>query len=152
VELMPSKIRIAEIGDETRIAELGREFFKEAAWTDITEWQHDKATNSLKGMIENENCVLLVAEIDDKIIGMAGGFVQEIWFSDEILGQELFWYIDPECRGGIGSELLKELEFGLKEKGANIIAMIGLEKTKSLNNYFLKKGYRASEYSYIKRL
>lgn len=146
------KIRDAVVGDESAIAELGREFFKEAAWTDITDWNHDKATNSLKAMIENNNCVLLVAEIENKIIGMAGGFVQEIWFSNENLGQELFWYIDPNSRGGVGSELLKALEEKLKENGANIIAMIGLEKTKSLNNYFLRKGYRASEYSYIKRL
>lgn len=145
-------IRNAIPGDEIKIAELGRDFFKEAGWTDITKWNHEKAQSSLAKMIENENCVLLVAEEQNEIIGMAGAFVQEIWFSDENLGQELFWYIKPESRGGIGSELLKKLEENLKEKGADIIAMIGLEKTKSLNNYFLKKGYRPSEYSYIKRL
>lgn len=147
-----TSIRTAIHSDAEKIAELGKVFFKEAGWEDVTEWDHETAVSSLVKMIGHESCFIYVAEEHGDIVGMIGAIASQIWFSKDTLATELFWYVKPDCRGGIGGKLLDALEAGLRLRGVAAESMTTVDKLKSLETYLKRRGFRPSEHSFIRRL
>lgn len=148
-------IRLASKADVPVIARLGTLFFVEAGWSDVAEWDHDSIMRTLEHMVASDDGILLVAETDGKIIGMAGGLVFPLYFNHaHKSGQELFWWIAPEHRGGVGARMLDRLEQEARDRGAKSWAMIALAKVRpeSVGKLYERRGYRASERSYIKAL
>lgn len=149
---MPSiEIRKAIPGDEVQIAEIGEVFFAEAGWHDVTQWNGDKAKDALAIFIEKPECVIYVAIEGHEIIGMIGAFITEVWFSDDLLGQELFWYMKPDKRSGTGHKLLKTLEKELMRRGVQLGSMFTVDKINGMSEYFARNGYRPSEHTYIRK-
>lgn len=147
-------IRKAVHDDIETIARLGHRFYDEAEWADVAEWDHGSIVATLTHLLEDEKGILLVCETD-RIIGMAGGLVHPLYFNlHHLTGQELFWWVDPEFRGLIGSRLFDAMEAQAKEKGAQSWAMIALARVKpeAVGRFYRRRGYRASEHSYIKAL
>lgn len=145
-------IQEATLEDLERLTPLCKEFFSKTAFDALTEWDDSQAKEGLTIMIESDTACVFVAKDGDKIIGTISGYVSPIWFSNDIMGQEVFWYVDPEYRGKVGTKLLNALEFNLKEKGATIINMVHLCNGMDLTRFFYKKGYRKSEEAFIKRV
>lgn len=72
----------------------------------------------------DSNFLLIVAEINNKIVGFALGKLTKISnnliLKDQIIGDILYVIIeDKHKRKGIGRKLMEGIEFRLKEKGAN---------------------------------
>lgn len=110
---------------------------------------------TLERMCAAPEAILLVAERDGRLIGMAGGLVSPLYFNhDHLTGQELFWWIDPKERGSIGVRLLETLENEARARGCQSWAMIALDKVdpERTARIYERRGYRASERSFIKRL
>jgi hypothetical protein len=145
-------IRKAVLSDAEDLTEMSKEFFAEAGWSDVTEWDEEKTLASLRGLISSENCIILVSEKDDEITGAIGIMIAPVWFSSgDFLGQELFWYVKPEHRGSVGHKLLLEAESRLVGR-AQLCSMFTIDKINDMNGYFLRRGYRPSEHSYIRRI
>ena len=150
IEIVPAKA-----SDIPVIADMGARFFEEAEWSDVTEWDHDSICATLRQLIENPLGILLIATRKGVICGMAGGLVHPAYFNvHHLTGQELFWWVEPDERGGVGMELLDCLELSAMERGAKSWAMIALDRVRpnAVGALYKRKGYRASEHSYIKRL
>lgn len=148
-------IRPATHEDIAVIAELGQCFFNESGWSDVAEWDDASIRQTLAHLIENEGGILLVAEHDGRIVGMTGGMVHPLYFNHaHLTGQELFWWVEPEHRKGVGAALLDRLEDEARARGAVSWAMIALDKVRpeAVGAVYRRRGYRASEHSYIKRL
>lgn len=148
-------IRAARYGDVETIVKLGKLFFDEAQWSDVTTWDDDSIRVTLGNLIENDDGILLVCSSENKIIGMAGGLVHPAYFNHHHkTGQELFWWIDPAHRGGCGGKLLDRLEAEAKKRGAQSWSMISLAKVRpeAVGRLYERRGYRASEHTYIKAL
>lgn len=75
--------------------------------------------------------VLLVVEVDGKIIGTAGAFIAPLyWNHDHLQGLEAFWWIDPEHRGGgAGSRLRLHLQAAAEAKGVRFWHMVALKES-----------------------
>lgn len=97
--------------------------------------------------------VLLLAEVDGKPCGFAGGvFMPSIFNMRVKVGGELMWWIEPDQRGsGIGLELLAGLENAAYTAGARRWSMIALEGThERVAQIYDRMGYTASERTFTK--
>lgn len=149
------EIRPAAVDDIPAIVRIGARFFDEAEWADVAEWDHDSICSTLRGMIADPNGIVLIAIREGVICGIAGGLVYPLYFNcNHITGQELFWWVEPEARKGVGAHLLDCLELAAMNAGAQSWAMIALDKVRpeAVGALYRRRGYRASEHSYIKRL
>lgn len=145
-------IRPAELRDIPTIARLGKAFHAEAGWSDIVDYVEEDCAATLEAMLSLG--IILVAEEDGEIIGMAGGVMIPIYFNrDHLTGEELFLWVRPDRRGA-GIKLLKALEDAAREKGCQSWGMKSLATVnpERMDTYYRRKGYRPSEQSYIKRL
>jgi GNAT superfamily N-acetyltransferase len=148
-------IRPATEADCETIAKLGEIFHAEAAWSDICAFDAADCQITLERMSRHPEAILLVAEKDGRIIGMAGGLISPLYFNHRhMTGQELFWWIDPKERGSVGVRLLEALEDEARRMGCSSWAMIALDKVEPERTarIYQRRGYRASERTFIKRL
>jgi GNAT superfamily N-acetyltransferase len=148
-------IRRACLHDVSEIARLGELFHAEAGWADICEYNRGDVEKTLAALIESQDGILLVAERDGQIVGMCGGLASPIYFNHAHKGgQELFWWMKPGLRDGTGRLLLDAMEAEAKAIGCSSWAMIALDKVNPelTGRLYRRRGYRASEHSYIKRL
>lgn len=148
-------IRYATADDIPVIAALGKEFHAEAGWADICDYSEADCAETLARMIDDENGILLVAERDGAIVGMCGGVAFPLYFNaSHKSGQELFWWMKPGLRDGAGRILLDAMEAEARRIGCVSWAMIALDKVspETTGRLYRRRGYRASEHSYIKRL
>jgi hypothetical protein len=133
------------------LVELGHMFFNETAFKAVTDWDSDLARNGFLGLMESPNASFVIYIKDGKVAGMAAGFVSDLWFSHDKMGQELFWYVMPKYRGKSGFKLLSNLECDLRKKGATIIDMVCLCDGMDFTKAYVNRGYFASEKHFLKR-
>lgn len=148
-------IREADDADIPVIAQLGAQFYREAGWADVAEWDDASIRLTLGQLVTNPDGILLVLVRKGVICGMAGGLVHPLYFNHaHKTGQELFWWVSPDERIGTGAALLEALEQAARDRGAQSWAMISLDKVRpeAVGAMYRRRGYRASEHTYIKRL
>lgn len=148
-------IRRATLDDVPEIARLGGLFHAEAGWGDIVEYSQTDCEKTLTHLVTNDDGIVLVADRDGEIVGMCGGLCHPIYFNHaHKSGQELFWWMRPDLRDGTGRELLEAMESEARRVGCESWSMIALDKVQPeiTGRIYRRRGYRASEHSYIKRL
>lgn len=148
-------IRPATLSDVERVAELGRNFFDEAGWSDVASWDDVSIRRSLSFMVDSDDAILIVVDDGGCVVGMAGGVVSPAYFNEHLrIGQELFWWVMPEYRTGVGSRLLSTLEDAARERGASAWTMITLARVRpeAVGRLYERRGYRAAEHSYVRAL
>jgi len=92
---------------------------------------------------------------DDELLGAIGGYVITQSYSDHPLyGVEDFWYVKKEHRSsqGIGGKLYTMLESWFKRIGADKIQMMHYPFAPKLEDFYISKGFRVLETTYIKDL
>jgi hypothetical protein len=105
---------------------------------DKTDYNRDDLYNTIEKTFENGVLKAWVATLDNNIIGGIGFYVMpDILDYSRTIASEAFWYVLPECRMGVGAELLKIAENTLQVSEVSL----GL-KNKKLVAYLLKKGYK----------
>tara|TARA_R110000851_G_scaffold246062_1_gene398776 strand:- start:15789 stop:16232 length:444 start_codon:yes stop_codon:yes gene_type:complete len=144
-------IRKANIDDLSSIVALCTMFFNESKTGLTPVLSRSKAYDVIKEMIDSDMCILHIAECKGSIVGMIGAIVSPHWFSDELVSQELFWYVLPEFRGLYGVELLKSMEERSKELGASLISMVDLGERSPVDVLLKRNNYSIHEKTYIKR-
>lgn len=89
----------------------------------------------------------------DTVIGGLGGTMFPCPNDGALVAHEMFWYVAPEHRGGMGgARLLKEFEGWAEKAGAKRVQMahlIGLAPER-MKEFYEKRGYRAVEITYMK--
>lgn len=148
-------IRAATLDDIGEIARLGGLFHEEAGWGDICEYIPADCKTTLAHLVNDPNGILLIAEKDGAIVGMCGGLAHPIYFNHaHKSGQELFWWMRPGLRDGTGKLMLDAMESAARKLGCKSWGMIALDKVNPelTGRLYRRRGYRASEHSWIKRL
>ena len=105
----------------------------------------------LTGLIENPSGFLLVSEQDETVTGTIGILVYDHPFTGLACSSELFWWVDPEARGGLDSmRLLRHAEKWVK---TNRIPWMHLVAPNARVKVFYKRlGYSELETHFYKAL
>lgn len=147
-------IRPPTLDEIPRMVALGEKFWKLTNYADKVPYVHEDVITSCEQM--RGQGLLLGAYDGDQIAGFIGGIVGTSYTNFNIkIGQELFWWIEPQYRNsGVGSLLLQAVELKAKELGLAYWTMIYLvniepEKTKHL---YERSGYKQTEIGYTKEL
>lgn len=147
-------IRFATQRDVPEIATLGELFHGQAGWGDVFAYQVEDCATSLRTFLQLDNFICLVA-VKERIVGMAAGIVSPVYFNHgHLSGEELFWWVSDQAPQMTGLRLLDALESAAKDKGCDSWQMKSIAKLggERMGRLYERRGYRASEHSYIKRL
>jgi GNAT superfamily N-acetyltransferase len=147
-------IREATAADIPEIARLGEKFHAQAGWEEI-EYNRADCAASLTAYLEADCFICLVAEVDGDILGMAAGVVAPVYFNTgHQSGEELFWWVDDDAPQLTGLRLLDALETLAWKRGCRSWQMKSLARLNGerMTRLYERRGYRASEQTFIKRL
>lgn len=138
-------IRPAVPDDAEVLLDMGQAFHAEAGYADRFDFVPGDFAVALDAM--SDAGLLLVAEKDGQVVGMAGADAAPLIFNRSVrIGREAFWYIQPAHRKGIGRELLSALECAAKSYGAAIFDVVA-EDGEGKRGVALARLYRAASYS-----
>jgi GNAT superfamily N-acetyltransferase len=149
-------IRPARAEDVPVILRMGKAFFDEAPWPEFAEWDEASTRLTLEMLIDGRlPGVLLAAEKDGTVIGMAACLLFPLYFNHATsAAQEIFWWIEPEYRRGIGAIMFDELEHTARSKGAEIMfaeSTAGL-RDQAVGRLYRMRGYKPAGHTFMKRL
>lgn len=142
------KLRPALYGDISRLVGMGVRFISSSTYAEFIEINVQAMADTLRMLIDTG--VVLVLEFEGGIIG---GMIGIALFDHPISGQkfasELFWWVEPEVRGG-GVRLLHAAERWARDHGAVALHMIA--PTPDVEKIYDALGYRRVEVTYQKDL
>ncbi len=147
-------IRTATAADIPEIARLGAQFHDQAGWADIFAYSAADCAKSLAHFLPQPSFICLVAD-QGGIVGMTAGALSPVYFKhDHLSGEELFWWVADDAPQMTGLRLLQALEDEAKARGASSFQMKSIARLNGdrMAKLYARRGYRASEHSFIKRL
>ena len=113
----------------------------------------EKEEKKIKKRIRSRKVIFLVAEIDDKIVGLIDGYIIEsIYFKEKIA------YLDHLCvdekyrNNGIGSKLIEKFSDVSKSKGAKYIKLNAFENNIPAVSLYNKYGFEEYSIFYMKSI
>lgn len=103
----------------------------------------------------DRNGILLVAEIDSRVVGMVGVSVSALNYNRNVLiFSGALWYCEPTFRKVAGLAMMEAMERAARERGVHF-GVVGVdygERSPALSRLYRRSGYKPSQYIHIKRL
>lgn len=151
------RVRPAIIPDDLpEILRMGREFTARSHASRLGAYSEANTAEFLRSLAPGSPVAVFLAEDEGRVVGMTGGIVFPLFWADSLfLGQELFWWVDPEARGGSASRMLREaLEDWARGLGAKGFYMVALhdENAGRVEKLYRRAGYEPTEHTYLKEL
>jgi len=147
-------VRKAELKDLQRIQELNNQLFElELANFDkylIKDWPLSKEG---KEYFENaiKDSFVIVAEIDNKVVGYLLGEVSDIPYYDFKIAELCNMCIDSNYRKqGIGNALYKEFERTFREQGITHFTVTASFKNENAKSFYKKMGFEEANSTFTK--
>ena len=146
-------IRPAKLEDVPAMIEITREFFAVTEYSEFLTFSAHTVSALYTSLIAGDKNVILVVEIDGRLIGLTAALVFPSWLNADItIAQELLWWIEPAYRKKeIGIALLDALEAAVCEKGAVSFIVACLENLEPdrLARLYIRRGYKPFERNFI---
>lgn len=146
-------LREATYLDLDELLRMGRAFHAVTGVADILALDEASLERTFIRLIENEDAVLIVCENNPGLCGAVGALLYPHYMNEEHLtGQELFWWVEPEHRHGVGPLLFDALEHWVRGKEAATFSMISLEalEPERVGAMYRRRGYRLTEHNYMR--
>ncbi len=142
------KVEVATADDAAEIAALGRLLHETSSYSAIP-YNEGKVADLMRSLANGDGAVFIVRK-DGAIVGGIAGSVTPHWFSDELLGFEYSFFIEPGSRHGITASRLiaaftgwcrlrgaKQVRMGIttginEQRTAGLYRMIGFQDAGSL--------------------
>lgn len=118
-------LRRATIADVDAIVAMGLQFQATTSYA-----QHLRATpETLQalaiGLLGNDEAIIVLAEADGQIVGMIAATLYRQVMSQELIGTEVCWWMNPEARGGrTALRLIRAAEQWAVDHGAVVFQMM----------------------------
>lgn len=108
-------------------------------------------------MLEDKKSLLLVALIDDRIVGFVSAFIEKETGNNVTYGYHRVYtcdlYILPDYqRQGVGSQLIKEVEKWAKNRKLSDLAVLVYNFNKKAADFYEKQGYKPYSTQFTKKL
>ena len=145
---MAVKIRQGDVDDIVALVELGREMHAEAP--SFNQMDYDSSKLLQLGVMLSEQGGMFLAEKDDKeIIGMFLGVIVPHFFGQDLMANDLCFFIKKDYRGGtVAPRLVKAFEQWAWANGTKVLRFgvsTGVEAERTLKLYE-KLGYTQTGY------
>ncbi len=144
-------IRPATVGDLDAIVAMGEAFLA----SDDYAGRLAIVPAAMRAFVERvvtgalDHAVVFVADTDGAVVGMLGAAIAAHPYSGEVIGSELFWWMQPEARGG-GVRLMQMAERWAAERGARRFQMIA--PNDRVARFYVRCGYHPVEAMYERSL
>jgi hypothetical protein len=140
-------VREATPEDVGKIVDMGRNFLLSGPYKEQVD-NPEQATKLAFAMLQNGNGKVLVSEEDGVVTGVFAFLMYPHYFTGQLTGMELIWYVTPEARkGGTALKLLAEAEKISRTCGVKRMQLTApTEEVGKL--YRFCGGYRQLEVSY----
>ena len=113
----------------------------------------EKEEKRIKKSIKSRKGIFLVAEIDNKIVGLIDGYIMESIYYNEKISYLAHLCVDEKYRNKeIGSKLIEEFSEISKKKGAKYITLSAFEKNIPATNLYNKHGFESYSIYYMKKM
>lgn len=99
-------IRVATLDDLTRILDLGELLHKESPRWSRLSFNRLKARTMMRAIIESPCGVIFVAERNGIVVGGIAGVAEPHWSSDDIVANEISFFMSEEARGTMAATRL----------------------------------------------
>lgn len=148
-------IRRACVFDVPALVELGIAYSKEALYHELFPVDLDYSVQVAMQSVQDENCCVLVAVKDHKVVGFLYAAITLFPWSRVPLAVDQLLYIAPEARGSVlGAGLIRAYEAWAKDKGLLVVRMslasgITEERTRKLYD---RLGYKQVGFTYSKEV
>lgn len=142
-------IRAATLDDLPALSRVGRLFYEEAGLPG--EYREERFVQSWANILGQGLGVILMAEGDEGPVGAVGAFLLPDIYTEDLIADEAFWFIDKDHRGGtLALRLFSALEKWAYEMGADRQNFVHLEKLQParLKRLYEKKGYQVIQTLY----
>jgi GNAT superfamily N-acetyltransferase len=140
-------IRLAGVDEVERLVEMGERFHRESSYKEHVAHNHEQMIALATNLVAAGN--ILVMEFNGALVGMIGFMVLPHFLSGEVIGIEVFWWLEPEHRGE-GKKLLKAAEDLARERGAKRMQMIA--PNERVGVLYRRMGYEFVESAFQKTL
>tara|TARA_Y100000361_G_C10929116_1_gene222910 strand:- start:59 stop:514 length:456 start_codon:yes stop_codon:yes gene_type:complete len=142
--------RKATRDDFKHIVKLGKLMHEESSYSHL-EFSEDRLLFTVERNLEDLNSILYIAMEDSEPVGLYAGFVSKYFFSDELVANDVAWYVIPEKRGSqIALRLLDMFQLWAKDRGVSE-TRLGFTtdiKGEKFNSLMKKLGYDQVGYTY----
>lgn len=110
--------------------------------------------DSMHKIISNKRGIILVLEVNNKIVGTIGMAAYRPFYNDRLRVQEMFWWVDHEYRNTRDSiRLINKVEEWAKEIGADEVMVSSTTmNADKIERFYTKKGFRKMDINYIRSL
>lgn len=148
---MDDRIRQAVEADIPRILEMGARSLAEGPYKDQIAHNSEAAALLALEAIRGHEGTILLYERDGRAVGLLAFFIFPHWFSGELTGHEVMWWVEPEHRRSfIAIALLRAAERMAREAGATRMQFTA--PTEEVGRAYEALGYKKLEVGYQKEL
>jgi len=115
------QFREATLQDFPIVSKLGRLMHEESSYASL-EFSESRLFEIFDLYIRDPNRLIVLAELDGQILGLYAGYVSKYYFSEELVANDIAWFVVKEKRGSsIGLKLLTIFERWALSKGVSEI-------------------------------
>lgn len=147
------QIRKAHIADMAGIVRCAQDFFIYAKFADYGLTLDETSFREMVVEHIYHGVVLLLVDDDNNVKGGIAGMIHPWGFNKSIrILMELFFWIDPDCRGTYAIRMHRAFEKAARSSGADRIMMMSVntELAEGVGRMYEKFGYKLLERFYIK--
>lgn len=94
------RLRLATVNDLPDIVRLGRIMHEESSFAPM-DYDVDRVKETVGGLIEKNQFVVVAEDINGVVVGGMAGFVSQSWFGHDDIANDLALFVHPEHRGGM---------------------------------------------------
>lgn len=143
-------VRGAKKSDFENLVSIGIEFAEVSQKSHGLSISRKKIEEFTNTVVENPNWISLVLEDEGIIKGIFTAAIIQTFFSEDIIAQELVWYVRGFSKEGL--KLLLEFEKQCKGRKVQKIILGYKQSFFNMKNFYKKMGYRVFESFFIKEL
>ena len=150
---MAVEIREATMDDIDGIVAMAQEFYATTSYADVCPM--DDAQAAGLAIVLKDTGVMLVAERDGELVGMAGLLIEPFTFNPSVtMATELVWWVNPDVRGTtLAARLLDAITAACRDRGCQMVRMMTLhDSPPQAAALYERDGYTPTEHAFTKRL
>lgn len=145
-------IRKAEYTDIPALMSMGRKFYESSPYVELAEFDPMAVKQMYTGMIKNDGAEIIVAEVDNIVIGFIAIAMATVPFQPlvTVAYETLLWVEKGFRRYGIGSKLIQIGEDWGRQHNATLMVLAHLDTSQA--HLYKENGYTEGETAFTKRL